>query len=326
MKAVRIHTFGDADSLVLDDVPVPEPRAGEVRVMIAAAGVNFVDVYERKGQYPQLLPALAGKEGAGTVEAVGPEVTEPRVGDRVAFGGNSGGYAESVLVPAWKAAPVPAGLDFPRAAAAMVQGLTAHYLCRSTFPLRPGQTALVHAAAGGVGSLVVQTAKMCGARVIATVSTPEKAEIARAAGADEVILYSTEDFLARTRELTGGKGVDVVYDSVGLDTFLKSLDCCRPRGMVALYGQASGPVAPLDPQVLSRKGSLFLSRPTLKDYMADRAELLERTREVFGWIIEGKLTIRIDRTFPLSRAADAHRYLEARQSRGKILLEPEEAK
>ena len=322
MKAVRVHEFGGPERLVFEDIPVPEPRDGEVRVRIHAAGVNFVDVYERKGNYPLSLPAVAGKEGAGIVSAVGANVTGLKVGDRVAFAMNPGGYAEEVAIPAAKAVPIPAGVDFPVAAAAMVQGMTAHYLCASSFPLHAGHAALVHAAAGGVGQLLVQVAKMRGARVIATVSTEEKAALARRFGADEVILYRSEDFVARTKQATSGKGVDVVYDSVGVDTFLKSLDCCKPRGYVVLYGQSSGPVAPVDPQLLSRKGSLFLTRPTLKDYVLDRAELLERAGEVFAWIKAGRLIVTIDKIFPLSRAAEAHQYLEDRRSLGKVILAP----
>ncbi len=322
MIAVRVHGFGDAGVLICEEVPLPQPDGDQVRVKIEAAGVNFVDIYERKGLYPLSLPATAGKEGAGTVDAVGPNVEKLRVGDRVAFAMSRGSYAEYALVPTEQAVPLPAEVGLRTGAAAMLQGLTAHYLCTSTFALSSGHTALIHAAAGGVGRLLVQMAHRRGARVIATVSTAEKAELARQAGADEVILYTRENFETRTSELTGGSGVNVVYDSVGQATFEKSLRCLEPRGYLVLYGQASGPVAAFDPQILNKLGSLFLTRPTLGHYVATREELLRRSRELFDWIQSGELEVRIDETFALEEAADAHRYMEARKTRGKILLLP----
>ena len=322
MKAIRIHGFGGPEALSYDDVPIPEPGPGQARVEIAAAGVNFIDTYHRKGLYPGQLPFTLGQEAAGVVDAVGEGVTEVRVGDRVVYASVQGAYAEYAVAPVERLVPIPAGVSFEQAAAAMLQGLTAHYLAYSTYPIRPGDTAVVHAAAGGVGRLLTQIAKRCGARVIATASTEEKAALARSGGADEVIRYTEEDFAAATRRLTGGKGVDVVYDSVGKTTFDQSLSCLRPRGYMVLYGQSSGPVPPLDPQILNAKGSLFLTRPTLGHYIATREELLWRTRDLFGWSAAGELDVRIDVTFPLDQAAEAHRYLEDRQTKGKVLLIP----
>lgn len=322
MKAIRVHKFGGPEVLSYEDVPLPEPGAGQARVRIETAGVNFIDVYHRTGQYPGQLPITPGMEGAGVVGAVGPEVSEVRPGDRVVYAMQQGSYAEYAVVPAWKLVPIPDGVDTRQAAAVMLQGMTAHYLACSTFPLQPGHTALVHAAAGGVGHLLVQIAKRRGARVIGTVSTEEKARLAREAGADEVILYTQTDFEAETRRLTGGKGVEVVYDSVGKTTFDKSLNCLKPRGCMVLYGQSSGPVLPLDPQVLNTKGSLFLTRPSLGHYVADRTELLQRTGDLFAWMAAGELEVRIDQIFPLAEAGEAHRYLEGRKTRGKVLLVP----
>jgi NADPH2:quinone reductase len=322
MRAIRLHATGDPDVLQLDDIPTPEPGPGEVRVKLEAIGLNFIEVYRRTGQYPLTLPAILGSEAAGTVDAVGSGVTELRPGDRVASAGLPTAYAEYAVVPAWLLLPIPEGITMPVAAAALLQGMTAHYLTHSTFPLRAGQTALVHAAAGGVGALLTQIATRQGARVLATVSTEEKAQVARESGASEIIFYTQTDFAAETRRLTGGAGVDVVYDSVGKTTFDQSLECLRPRGMLVLYGQSSGAVPPLDPQVLNRKGSLFLTRPTLAHYIQDRAELLWRANDLFGWIEQGALTVRVDRTFPLAEAAAAHRYLESRAARGKVLLIP----
>lgn len=322
MKAIRIHEFGGPEVLKYEDVPVPEPGPGEVRVKIEAAGLNFIDTYHRRGLYPVELPVTIGVEGGGIVDAVGPDVTDLKPGDRVAYALQLGSYAEYAVVPAWKAVPVPENLDLQRAVTLMVQGMTAHYLAYSTFPLQPGHTALVHAAAGGVGHLLVQVAKRRGARVIATVGTEEKAELARRAGADEVILYTQEDFEEATKRLTDGQGVDVVYDSVGKSTFMKGLNCLRPRGYMVLYGQSSGPVAPFDPQILNAKGSLFLTRPSLGHYAATREELLQRANDLFTWTAAGELEVRVDRTFPLAQAAEAHRYLEARQTKGKVLLIP----
>ncbi len=322
MKAVRVHEFGGPEVLRYEDVPVPEPGPGEVRVKIEAAGLNFIDTYHRRGLYPVELPVIIGVEGGGVVDAVGPDVTDLKPGDRVAYALQLGSYAEYAVVPAWKAVPVPENLDIQRAVTLMVQGMTAHYLAYSTFPLQPGHTALVHAAAGGVGHLLVQVAKRRGARVIATVGTEEKAELARRAGADEVILYTQEDFEEATKRLTDGQGVDVVYDSVGKSTFMKGLNCLRPRGYMVLYGQSSGPVAPFDPQILNAKGSLFLTRPSLGHYAATREELLQRANDLFAWTAAGELEVRVDRTFPLAEAAEAHRYLEGRQTKGKVLLIP----
>jgi NADPH2:quinone reductase len=322
MQAIRVHQFGGSDVLSLDQVPLPEPGPGEARVKLEAAGVNYIDIYHRTGQYRGALPLTLGQEGAGVVDAIGPNVTEVKLGDRVAYASQQGAYVEQHVVASWRLVPIPDAVSTRQAAAVMLQGLTAHYLCLSTYSLRPGDTALVHAAAGGVGSLLVQIAKRCGARVIGTVSTEEKAQLAREAGADEVILYTQTDFEAEVKRLTGGTGVNVVYDSVGKTTFDKSVNCLRPRGYMVLFGQSSGAVPPLDPQVLNAKGALFLTRPTLGFYTADRAELLGRTNDLFAWMASGELKVRVDRTFPLAKAAEAHRYMEGRQSKGKVLLIP----
>ncbi len=322
MKAVRIHTHGGPDVLRVEEVPAPEPGPGEARVRLAACGVNFVDIYQRLGQYRLTLPVALGQEGAGTVDAVGPQVSEVRVGDHVAFANVMGSYAEYAVAPAWRLVPVPSGLDDRIAAAVMLQGMTAHYLAHATYPLKPGDAALIHAGAGGVGQLLVQMAKRKGARAIATVSTDEKAEIARSVGADDIVLYSRTDFEVEVKRLTAGRGVNVVYDSVGKDTFEKSLGCLALRGMMVLYGQSSGPVPPVDPQVLNTKGSLFLTRPTLHHYTHTREELLARAGDVLSWVRSGVLRLRIDRDFPLVQAADAHRYLQGRQTKGKVLLTP----
>jgi NADPH2:quinone reductase len=322
MQAIRVHQFGGLDVLSLDQVPLPEPGPGEARVKLEAAGVNYIDIYHRMGQYKGALPLTLGQEGAGVVDAIGPNVTEVKLGDRVAYASQQGAYVEQHVVASWRLVPIPDAVSTQQAAAVMLQGLTAHYLCFSTYPLRPGDTALVHAAAGGVGSLLVQIAKRCGARVIGTVSTEEKAQLAREAGADEVILYTQTDFEAEVKRLTGGTGVNVVYDSVGKTTFDKSVNCLRPRGYMVLFGQSSGAVPPLDPQVLNAKGALFLTRPTLGFYTADRAELLGRTNDLFAWMASGELKVRVDQTFSLAQAAEAHRYMEGRQSKGKLLLIP----
>jgi NADPH2:quinone reductase len=322
MKAIRIDGFGGPEVLHLADVPDPSPGPGQVVARVEAAGLNFIDVYHRTGLYPNPLPLVPGMEGAGTVAAVGPGVTFWHLGDRVAWAGPLGAYAERALVPADRAVAVPAGMGTDTAAALMLQGMTAHYLSSDTYPLKEGRTCLVHAAAGGVGLLLVQMAKRRGARVIGTVGTEAKAALAREAGADEVILYTEEDFLEAVKRLTGGRGVDVVYDAVGKSTAERSLDCLVPRGMMVFYGNASGPVPPIDPLLLSRKGSLFLTRPVLMHYTADRASLEARAEEVLGDVVAGRLKVRIDRTFPLARAADAHRALEGRQTTGKVLLVP----
>ena len=322
MKAIRIHNPGGPEALTYEDIPVPEPKAGEVRVKIEAIGLNYIDVYQRTGHYPIPTPFTLGMEGAGVVDAIGDDVTEVKKGDRVAYAMILGSYAEYAIVPAARLVPVPAGVEAKIAAGLMLQGMTAHYLTHSTYTLKPGDIALVHAAAGGVGLLLIQIAKMLGARVIGTVSTEAKAQLAMQAGAADVILYTQTDFLAEVKKLTGGVGVHVVYDSVGATTFDKSLDCLRPRGYLALFGQSSGPVPPFDPGKLAAKGSLFLTRPTLAHYALDRAELLKRADDLFKWIASGKLTLRIDKTFALSDVAEAHRQLEARKTTGKVVLIP----
>lgn len=322
MKAIRVHQYGGLEALKYEEVPLPEPGQGEVRVKTEAIGVNFLDVYQRIGRYQGTPPFTLGQEASGTVDAVGPDVTDVKPGDRVAYASVQGSYAEYAVVPAWRLLPVPDGVDMQLAAAVLVQGMTAHYLTHSTYPLKGDETALVHAAGGGTGQLLVQAAKRCGARVFGTASTEEKARLAREAGADEVILYTQTDFEAEVKRLTEGKGVDVVYDSVGKDTFEKSLNCLKRRGYMVLYGASSGAVPPLDPQVLNAKGSLYLTRPFLGHYTVDRDELLWRAKDVFSWLAAGELKVNIDRTFPLSESAEAHRYLEDRQSRGKVLLIP----
>lgn len=304
------------------DLPVPQPKSNEAVVKIKAAGINFIDVYNREGRYKAPLPLVLGQEAAGTVIAVGPDVRHVAVGDPVAYTSVLGAYAEYAAVPADRLVKIPAGVGEREAAAAMLQGMTAHYLSHDTYPLKRGETTLIHAAAGGVGSLLVQMAHNIGARVIATVSTEEKAKLARAAGADEVILYTQVDFETETKRLTGGKGVDVVYDSVGKTTFDKGLNVLRPRGMMALFGGSSGAVAPIDPLVLTQKGSLFLTRPSLTNYIATPEELHQRAGAVFGMIRDGKLKLRIEHVYPLAEVQQAHRDLEGRKTTGKILLLP----
>jgi NADPH2:quinone reductase len=321
MKSIHVNEPGGPEKMQLVDVATPAPGPGQALVRIASSGVNFIDVYFRIGLYKSEQPIVLGNEAAGTVEAVGPGVTEVAPGDRVAYAMARGSYAEYALVPAAQLVHIPDGLDYRTAAAAMLQGMTAHYLTHSTYPLKSGDTCLVHAAAGGVGGLIVQMAKMLGARVLGTVSTPEKAQIARAHGADEVILYTEQDFQAETKRLTGGRGVDVVYDSVGQSTFEKSLGSLRPRGLVALFGQSSGPVPPFDPSILNARGSLFLTRPSLAHHLLSREELLWRAGDVLGWVASGRLKLRIDRTYPLADAALAHRDLESRRTAGKLLLD-----
>ena len=322
MKAIVVENCGGPEVLAYSEAEKPTPKTGEVLVKLAASGLNFIDVYHRTGLYPLPRPFIPGMEAAGTVEALGEGVTEVAVGDHVAYAMNPGGYAEYAVVPAWKLVNVPAGVSDEQAAAAMLQGMTAHYLVTSVYPLQAGETALIHAAAGGVGLLLIQMAKNIGARAIGTVSTAAKANLARAAGADEIILYTEQDFAAETRRLTDGKGVPVVYDSVGKDTFLPSLNCLAPRGMLALFGQSSGSVPAFDPGLLAQKGSLFLTRPSLAHYAATREELLWRTSALFDWIKAGKLNLRIEKTFPLADAAEAHRQLEGRKTTGKVLLIP----
>ena len=322
MKAVRIHGYGGVEVLKYEEVEKPEPGEGQVRVKIEAVGVNFIDIYHRIGRYQGSLPLTLGQEGGGVVDAVGPNVTDFKPGDHVVYASVQGSYAEYAIVPAWMLVPVPKEVDMQLATAVMLQGLTAHYLTHSTYPLQQGETALVHAAGGGAGGLLVQIAKLRGARVIGTVSTEEKAALAREAGADVVINYAQSDFEVEVKRITSNKGVDVVYDSVGKDTFEKGLNCLRKRGYMVLYGQSSGPAPQIDPQILNGKGSLFLTRPTLGHYTADRAELVGRTNDLFNWIAAGKLKVRVDKTYPLADAGEAHRYLEGRQSKGKILLLP----
>jgi NADPH2:quinone reductase len=322
MKAIQVKQPGGPEALELVDLSIPQPKADEAVVKLSASGVNFIDVYFREGRYKSPLPFILGQEGAGTVAAVGSEVKSVKIGDRVAWFGLLGSYAEYAAVPADRLVPLPAGVSDQRAAAVMLQGMTAHYLSHDTFPLKPGETALVHAAAGGVGLLLVQMAHNIGARVIATVSTDEKAKLAREAGADEVILYTQVDFEAETRRLTGGKGVDVVYDSVGKTTFEKGLNILRPRGMMVLFGGSSGAVPPFDLIALSQKGSLYVTRPTLGAYTASREELVARSSAVFGMMASGKLKLRIEHIYPLAEAQRAHRDLEGRRTTGKLLLIP----
>jgi NADPH:quinone reductase len=320
MRAVRVHVPGGPESLRYEDVDPPRPGNGEALVKIAASGVNYLDVQYRAGRVKAPLPFVIGSEGAGVVAEVGPDVRDVRPGDRVAYVMVLGSYAEYAVVPAARLVPLPDSIDFQSAAAIMLQGMTAHYLTHSTFPLKEGDTALVHAAAGGVGLMITQVARLCGARVIATAGTDQKAELARAAGAHEVIVYTRQDFEAEVKRLTNGRGVDVVYDAVGRDTFDKSLNCLRPRGYMAAFGFSSGPVTGFDPATLGVKGSLFLTRPGLNQYIATRDELLMRANTVLGWLSDGTLTLRIGRVFPMADAAVAHTELEARRTTGKLIL------
>lgn len=322
MKAVRIAAPGGREVLSYEDAPRPEPKAGEALVRVEAAGVNFIDVYYRSGAYKGTFPLTLGVEGAGVVESVGPEVRDVQTGDRVASVAFAGSCAQYAVAPADKLVRLPEGVSASQGAAAILQGMTAHYLALSTYPLKSGDTCLVHAGAGGAGRLLCQVAKMRGAKVIATAGGPEKVKIAREAGADEAIDYKSQDFEAEVRKLTGGKGVQVVYDSVGKTTFEKSLNCLARRGTMVLFGQSSGPVPPVDPQVLNQKGSLYLTRPTLFHYAAEREDLLWRAGQVFDWIRDGKLKISIFREVPLADAAEAHRMLESRETTGKLVLIP----
>ena len=321
MKAIRVHQLGGPEILRYEEIPVPTPGRGEALVKIEAIGLNFVDCNYRKGAYKAALPFTPGMEAAGTVAALGPDVTDIRSGDRVAYAPHMGAYAEYAIVPAERLVRLPAGLEARLAAAAILQGMTAHYLATSVYPLQSGDTALVHAAAGGVGLLLTQIAKMRGVRVLGTVSTPEKAELARKAGADEVILYTKQDFAAEAMRLTQGQGVDVVYDSVARTTFDGSLKSLRIRGTLALFGQASGPSEPVDPLRLWER-SVFLTRPALAHYTQTRAELLQRATDVLEWVTAGRLQVTISRTLPLKDASEAHRLLEGRQTLGKVLLMP----
>jgi NADPH2:quinone reductase len=322
LKAIRINKHGGPEVLEHEDIATPEAGAGQVLIKVAAAGLNYIDTYHRTGLYPVELPLTLGLEGSGTVESVGADMSGFSAGDRVAWSGCPGSYAEYVAAPIEKIVQIPDGVAFESAAACMLQGMTVHYLSHSTYPLKQGDTALVHAAAGGVGLILVQVAKMLGARVIGTCSTEEKAALALEAGADEVILYTKQDFEAETRRLTDGIGVDVAYDSVGKSTWEKSMNCLRPRGYLVLFGNASGAVPPIDPLLLSQKGSLYLTRPTLVSYTLTRDELLGRANDILSWVDSGKLNVRIDRVVPLADAADAHRALESRATKGKVLIQP----
>jgi len=322
MKAIRVHAPGGPEALRYEDVAQPSPAAGQVLVKVEAAGVNYIDVYQRNGLYKVATPFTLGQEAAGVVSAVGAGVTDPKVGDRVVYASILGAYAEYAVVPADRVVVLPEGVTTRQAAAVMVQGMTAHYLACTTYPLKTGDTCLVHAAAGGVGLLLCQVASRRGARVIGTVSTREKAALARDAGARDVILYTEQDFEVEAKRLTGGLGLQVVYDSVGKTTFEKGLNCLTRRGMMVLYGQSSGPIGSFDPQVLMQKGSLFLTRPTIAHYIATRAELVTRAGEVLSWLKSGTLKVRIEHEFSLAEAAEAHRALEARKTTGKLLLIP----
>jgi NADPH2:quinone reductase len=322
MRAIQMHSIGGPEVLQPVELSIPAPGQGEVLIRTEAIGVNFIEIYFRNGVYKAPLPYTPGSEACGTVEELGPGVTGFAAGDLVASVSVIGSYAEYALVPATQLVKVPEGLSPEKAAAAMLQGMTAHYLSHSTFPLKAGHTALVHAGAGGVGLLLTQMAARIGARVLTTVSTPEKAELSREAGASDVILYTEQDFEAEVKRLTGGKGVDVVYDSVGKTTFDKSLNCLHPRGLLALFGASSGPVPPFDLIQLNGKGSLFVTRPTLRHYVATRAELEWRAGEVLGWVASGQLKLRTEHIYPLTEVAQAQIDLEARKTTGKILLEP----
>ncbi len=323
MKAVRVHEAGGPEVLQLEEVPTPAPQRGEVLIRVEAAGVNFIDIYQRSGAYALPMPFVPGQEAAGTIAAVGAGVTGLKVGDRVGcYHGGLHAYAEYAIAPAEQVVSLPTGVSTAQGAAVLLQGMTAHYLTCTTYPLRPGDTCLIHAAAGGVGLLLCQVAKRRGARVIGTVSTAQKEALARGAGADEVIRYTEADFVGEVKRLTGGKGVQVVYDSVGKTTFTAGLGCLMRRGMMVLFGQSSGAVEPLDPQVLNQRGSLFLTRPTLGHYVATRTELEQRAGDLFQWLQDGTLSVRIDSELPLARVAEAHRALAGRRTTGKVLLLP----
>ena len=322
MKAIRVHACGGPEAMALEDLPLPSPGRGQVLVAVKAAGVNLFDTQLRSGLYKRDLPLTLGLEGAGIVEAVGADVDDIAVGDRVAFIFAAGSYATHTLAPAERVVPLPDKIGFEEAAAVLFQGLTAHYLATSTFALGPRSSCLVHSAAGGCGILLCQIAKIHGAEVIGAVSTPAKAAIAREAGADHVVIYAEEDFVAAVKRITTGRGVDVVYDAVGLDTYIRSMDCLRPRGLLALYGEASGLVPPIDPRELLFRKSLFLTRAGLDHYIADRRELRARTDELFAWAAEGRLKQKVFRTYRLEEVADAHRAIESRGTTGKLLVIP----
>jgi NADPH2:quinone reductase len=323
VKAIRVRATGGPEVLQVEDIPTPSPQPGEVLIRVEAAGVNFIDIYQRSGAYKIATPFTPGQEAAGTIAAIGAGVSGFALGDRVAcYSGGLSAYAEYAIAPADIVVTLPAGVTTAQGAAVLLQGMTAHYLVSTTYPLHPGDTCLVHAAAGGVGLLLCQLAKRRGARVIGTVSTAQKEALARGAGAEEIIRYTEIDFATEVKRLTGGSGVQVVYDSVGKTTFTAGLGCLAPRGMMVLYGQSSGAVEPLDPQVLNQRGSLFLTRPTLGHYVATRAELERRSGDLFRWFLDGTLTVHIDRRFPLTQAAEAHRALASRGTTGKVLLEP----
>jgi NADPH2:quinone reductase len=320
MKAIRIHAHGGPEVLQLDEVPIPNIESGEVLIRVHAAGVNFLDVYQRTGLYKAVLPFTPGMEGAGVIEKAGSE-TSFKPGTRVAWTQHPGAYAEFAAVPSWKVVALPDGVDDRSGAATLLQGMTAQYLCETTYPAKSGQAALVHAGAGGVGLLLIQLLKQKGAKVYTTVSTQEKADLAREAGADETILYTKTDFVEAVKRFTDGKGVHVVYDSVGKTTYEGSLNVLRPLGMLVLFGQSSGPVPPIDPLVLTQKGSLFLTRPSLAHYVADTDSFRERATKVLNWVAKGSLKLRIERTYPLAELAQAHRDLEARKTTGKLVIE-----
>ena len=322
MKAIRVNAYGGPEALSFEDLPDPVPAGGQSLVRVEAAGVNFIDVYQRVGIYKNPLPFTLGQEGAGVVESVGEGVTVVKAGDRVSWTSVMGSYAQRAIVPADRLVLLPPDMTTRQGAAIMLQGMTAHYLATSTYPLKPGDTCVVHAGAGGVGLLLTQIAKLRGAHVITTVSTPEKAALSKAAGADEVVLYTTEDFEAAAKRATGGKGAQVVYDSVGLTTYMKSLSSLAPRGLMALFGQSSGVVPPIEPGILAGKGSLFLTRPTLVHYIASNEELRQRAKDLFEWVAAGTLKLRIEHEYPLKDAAEAHTALEGRKTTGKVLLIP----
>lgn len=320
MRGIQIKRYGGPEVLEYGELPDPTPAAGEVVVRVRVAGVNFTDVYQRSGTYPGALPFTPGVEGVGTVEKVGSGVSDVKVGARVGWVMIKGGYAEQIALPAQRLVPIPDGVDDRTAAALLLQGMTAHFLLTDCYRVQKGEWILIHAAAGGVGLLLTQIAHKLGARIIGTTSTEEKAALARKAGADEIVLYTKDDFQEATRRITGGVGVSAVYDSVGKTTFLKSLDCLRPRGYMVLFGGSSGPAPTIDPMILNPKGSLFLTRPTLGNYVSSREELLRRAADVFAWAASGELEVRAEHDYPLADAAKAHADLEARKTTGKILL------